>query len=299
VPRVLISGASGLIGTALIPALRQMGYSVVRLVRTPETGADVIPWDPHAQTVDAAALEGFDVVIHLAGENIAAGWWTEAKMTRVWNSRVVSTFFLSKTLAALKQPPMLLITPSGSGYYGDGGEAELDESAPLGRGFLAELCYAWEAATVPAAEARIRTVQLRIGFALSASGGMLSTLVPVFRWGGGGTLGDGRHMLGWIAMEDVVGAILHGINNAALRGPVNLVAPEPLSQKDFAKTLGRVLHRPVWFPVPRAALQLLYGRELTESMFWSQRLVPRKLLEHGYTFRQPDLEACLRSQLTG
>jgi len=291
--RILVSGSSGLVGSAL---LRRCSKSadIIRLVRRePKPGGEEIRWDPQAGQIAAEAMEGLDAVVHLAGDNIAAGRWTAAKKARIRDSRVDGTRLLAETLARLVRPPKVLISASAVGYYGDRGEEELDESSPPGPGFLAGVCRDWEAATEPASRAGIRVVIVRLGMVLAREGGALARLVGLFRLGLGGRLGSGRQYLSWITLGDVVEAILFLLENDSLRGPVNLVAPQPVTNREFTRALGRALHRPTLLPTPPFALRLALGEMADEMLLSSARVLPRKLLHASYPFRDPDLESAL------
>jgi uncharacterized protein (TIGR01777 family) len=292
--RILVTGSHGLIGSALVPALVAQGHEVVRLVHgSPSSGSGEIGWDPAAGRLDAAALEGIEAVLHLAGENIARGRWTAERKARIHDSRVAGTRLLSETLAGLKSPPKVFASASASGYYGDRGDEELDETSPPGEGFLAEVCRAWEAATEPAAAAGVRVVPMRLGVVLAAHGGALAAMLPLFRFGLGGRLGSGRQYMSWITLDDAVGAIQHVLGCESLRGPVNLVASQPVTNHQFAKTLGRVLRRPTLLPTPAFVLRTVLGEMADALLLSSARVLPQRLIQSGYTFRDPDLAAAL------
>lgn len=297
--KVLVSGASGLVGSAVIPALTGGGHEVVQLVRSqPRPGASEVRWDPQAGEIDAAGLKGVEAAVHLAGESIATGRWTAARKARILESRVKGTQLLAEALAGLEQPPKVLVSASAVGYYGDRGEETLTEDSGSGSAFfLSNVCRQWEAATEPAAGAGIRVVNLRFGVILSAAGGALPRLLTPFRMGVGGRLGSGRQFMAWIAIDDVIGAIVHAVGTESLQGPVNAVAPQPVTNREFTKTLGRVLGRPTVFPMPAFAARLAFGQMADELLLASQRVEPTKLLASGYQFRLPDLEAALRHVL--
>ncbi len=292
--RVAVTGASGLIGTQLCAFLTTGGHRVDRLVRR-DAGAGEIAWDPARRTIDTRALEGVDVVVHLAGENVAGGRWTDARKTEVMKSRVDGTHTIATAVAALDKKP-LLISASAVGYYGHTGDTVVDESAPNGTGFLAEVCKAWEGAAAPARAAGVRVVHPRIGVVLSGSGGALSEMKTPFLFGVGGPIGDGKQGFPWIAMDDTIGA-LHHLMGAGLEGPVNLVAPRVTSQGEFAKALGHVLGRPSFMPLPGFAVRTIFGEMGQGILLEGQRVAPKRLLESGYTFVRPDLEAALRFEL--
>jgi uncharacterized protein (TIGR01777 family) len=292
-----VSGATGLIGGALAQRLTRDGHEVVPLVRRiPQPSERAIAWDPERGTIDRAALAGCDVVVHLAGENVF-GRWTAAKKRRIRESRVVGTRLVSEAIAALERPPGLFLAASAVGYYGDSGAAELTEQTPPGDDFLAQVARDWEAATAPAARAGIRVVNLRFGVVLATSGGALAKMLPPFRLGLGGPIGNGAQYFPWIALEDVLGAILHVIANDSSSGPVNVTAPHPLTQLEFVRTLGRVLRRPAVLPVPPVALRLVFGREAAAMMGSGQRVLPARLIASGYRFRFGELEPALRHLL--
>lgn len=295
--RVLISGSSGVIGTALLRLLAQSGYQVSRLVRSrEETGPDAVYWNPARSEIDTARCEGFDAVVHLAGVNLAGGRLTGERKRKVVESRVLGTSLLCRTLAQLERQPRVLVSAAGIGFYGERGEEILTEQSGKGNGFLADLCRDWELATVPAAEVGIRVVRLRTAPVMTRTGDPLKTLMLVFRLGMGGPLGNGRQWFSWIALADHIRAVHHAMETGTLSGPVNSAAPHPVRQKEFARTLGQLLHRPAIFPVPEFALNLRFGRELGQATLWSQRVIPEKLTESGFTFQFPDLETALRHE---
>ena len=294
---ILISGSHGLIGSALTSWLASDGHRVVRLVRPPRVPApDEISWDPAAGIIDPAGLEGMDAVIHLAGEGIASGRWTPATKRRICESRVRGTGLLAGALARARRGPRTLICASAIGYYGNRGEEILVEESAPGSGFLADVTRKWEAAAEPARQAGLRVVNLRSGIVLSPAGGALARLLPVFRLGLGGRLGTGRQFMSWITIDDEVGAIGHALQHASMSGPVNLVSPQPVTNREFARTLGRVLRRPAVFPVPAAVLRMALG-EVSSEVLGSLRVHPAALLAAGYSFRHPDLETGLRAIL--
>jgi uncharacterized protein len=294
---ILVTGASGLIGSALLSSLTATGHGVTRLVRAqPKPGEKAARWDPLAGTIDTSAFEGVDAVVHLAGENIAERW-TPAKKTAIRDSRVKGTQILCRALAGSASPPRVLVSASATGYYADRGEEILTEASPPGRGFLAEVCRAWEAATEPAQQRGIRVVPLRFGVVLSPAGGALAKLLPPFRLGLGGVLGSGRQYMSWIALDDVVGVIQQAIVSDALRGPTNAVAPRAVTNEEFTKILGRTLGRPTVLPLPAFAARLMFGEMADELLLASTRAEPAKLLASGYQFRYPELEHALRHLL--
>ena len=250
-----------------------------------------IAWDP-ARPLAPESVSGFDAVVHLAGESIV-GRWTEAKKRRIRESRVQGTRNLAEALAAAPQPPRLLISASAIGYYGDRGDETLREDSPSGSGFLPEVCREWEAAAEPAAKAGIRTVQMRFGLVLSPSGGALQKMLPPFRMGVGGNMGNGRQWWSWVDIDDLVGAMQHVIKTDTLQGPVNMVAPSPARNAEFTKTLASVLSRPAIFPMPAFAARLVFGQMGDELLLASQRVEPAKLMAGGYVFQKPELRPAL------
>ena len=298
--RILVSGSSGLIGSALVPTLQREGHAVVRLLRSrPAPGSADVQWDPAAGSLDPAGLAGVEAVVHLSGEGIAEKRWSEAQKAEILSSRVESTALLSKALASLDPKPAVLVSASGVNYYGnDRGDEELTEESGTGTGFLADVCRRWEAATEAAESAGVRVVHLRSGVVLSPHGGALKAQLSFFRLGLGGRLGSGRQWLPWISVDDEVGAIRHALATEAVSGPLNAAAPNPVTNAEFTRVLGRVLKRPAVLPVPKAALTLRLGRELAEEVaLVNLRALPAKLLSTGYGFRHPELEGALRGLL--
>jgi uncharacterized protein (TIGR01777 family) len=295
--KVLITGATGLVGKALSPLLTTSGHEVSRLVRSQPQEANDIPWDPAGGVISTAALEGHDAVVHLAGENIAGARWTPAFKQRLRDSRVVGTRLLCETLAKLERKPKVLVCASAIGYYGDRGDAELTETSPAGEGFLADVCREWEAACEPARQAGIRVVNLRIGVVLSPQGGALAKMLLPFQLGGGGIVGNGRQYWSWIALDDLLGAIQHCLVRDDLSGPVNATAPMPVTNHEFTKTLGTVLHRPTFVPMPAFAARLALGEMADSLLLASTRVLPQRLQQTGYHFRCPTLESALRHVL--
>jgi len=260
-------------------------------------GARVARWDPESGALDSSALAGVDAVVHLAGESVAGGRWTEAKKRRIRSSRVDGTRGLAASLARLERPPRVLVSASAVGYYGDRGAELLREGSAPGTGFLAEVCQEWETATEPAARARIRVVRLRIGMVVSRRGGALAAMLTPFRLGAGGPVGGGAQWVSWIAIDDLVAAILHALDTASLAGAVNAVAPEPVQNRELARTLGRVLGRPALLPLPAFAARLLLGQMADELLLASARVEPARLQATGFAFRHPTLEDALRHEL--
>ena len=295
-PRYLVSGASGPIGKALLPTLQKRGRTI-RLVRGPVTGDDQIRWDP-AKTASPEQLEGFSAVIHLAGETIA-GRWNSAKKARIRDSRLQGTRNLAEALGKTSSPPAVFVCASAIGYYGNRGDEILREESAPGDDFLAEVCREWEAAAQPTVHAGIRTVNTRFGVILSRDGGALPKMLPPFRMGVGGRIGDGRQWMSWVHISDVVGAIEHVLDNAGMSGPVNVVAPSPATNAEFTRTLAAVLHRPAIFPMPAFAVQLAFGEMGEALLLGSQRVEPGKLGADGYQFQFSQLAPALASILKG
>lgn len=298
---VAVTGSSGLVGTALVDALRADGHRVVRVVRdgAPDD-ADTLRWDLDAGTIDAAGLEGLDAVAHLAGAGIADKRWTDARKQLVVGSRVTGTTLLAGALARLDRPPPVLVSASAVGWYGDRGSEELTEASPppATPDFPAEVCRQWEAATASAEAAGIRTVHLRTGIVQAAHGGMLGRLLLPFRLGLGGRVGSGRQWTSWISLPDEVAVIRHVIGEPSLSGPVDATAPHPVTNREYTQTLGRVLGRPTAIPTPLLPLRVVYGSELVDSvLLGGQRVLPAKLQASGYDFTHPTLEVALRAVL--
>ena len=297
---VAISGASGLIGGALARALERDGHRVARLVR-PQTrirADDAIRWDPTAGTIDAEGLEGADALVHLAGVGIGDKRWTRAHKRDILRSRMEGTTLLSSTLAGLQRPPSVFVSGSATGFYGDGGDRDLTETAPAGTGFRAEVVQAWEAATQGAAGAGIRTVLLRTANVLTPDGGLLPFLLTPFKLGLGARFGSGRQWFPWITLDDEVAIIRFAIGDARLEGPVNAAAPNAVTNASFTKTLGRVLHRPAPWWAPAPVLGLIAGSERArEALLSSAKVVPEALIEAGFAFRDPKLEPALGRML--
>jgi uncharacterized protein (TIGR01777 family) len=302
--RIAISGATGLVGSALSAFLGTGGHEVSRLVRpggAASTWSDgrstTIRWDPSNGVVDASALEGMDAVVHLAGENIAAGRWSAESKDRILRSRSEGTRFLAETLARLDNKPRVLVSASAIGFYGDRGEEILDEDSRSGTGFLPEVCREWEAATEAARAAGIRTVHLRIGVVMTPTGGALARMLAPFRLGLGGPLGNGNQFLSWISLDDVLAAVLHCIATPSLEGAVNATAPRPVTSAEFARTLAAVLRRPALLRVPAPALRLLLGEMADELLLASIRVMPRRLERSGFVFRDAELAPALADML--
>ena len=295
--RILISGASGLIGRALTERLRSAGDTVLVLVRRqPEASKGEIEWDPDVWVLDSARLLGLDAVVHLAGKPIASRW-TEDSKKAIRDSRVRGTRMLAEVVSQLPTRPKVFISASAVGFYGSRGDEVLDETSARGQGFLADVCCQWEEAVAAARDAGIRTVQLRTGLVLSRKGGMLARVLQAFKLGAGGVVGTGRQWMSWISLVDATAAIQHAIGTAELSGPVNLTAPQPVAHAEFTRNLGKVLGRPTLVPLPAFAVKLLFGEMGDELLLTGQKALPRKLLASGFQFAHPDLESALRWEL--
>ena len=293
--KTLITGASGLIGSELAPLLRKQGHDVVSLTRSAARRPGEYHWDPARGDVDPAALEGIDAVVHLAGESVA-GRWSDDKKRRIRDSRVQGTRLVSEAIAALDRPPAVLVCASGIGVYGDRGDDMVTEDDAAGDSFLADVVRAWEAAADPARAAGIRVVHTRFGVVQSARGGALKTQLPLFKLGLGGPVGGGRQYVSWVALDDAVGAIAYALSRDDLAGPVNVTAPNPVTQAEYARTLGRVVRRPAVLPAPGFAVRAILG-EFAGEVLDGQRVLPRRLTDSGYAFRYPQLEQALRHAL--
>ncbi len=296
---ILVSGASGIVGSSLVPFLTTGGHRVIRLVRkTPAPGTDEVFWNPISGQLDPKDLEGTDTVIHLAGENIGQGRWTPEKKKRIIESRTRGTELVARKIAELDSPPEVMICASAIGYYGNRDTCTLTENDSPGDDFISDVCEQWETAAMPAVRKGIRVVFMRIGIALTPAGGALERLLLPFQMGLGGKIGTGEQFMSWIGMDDVIGAIHHAIVNEHLEGPVNVVAPHPVSNLEFTKTLGKVLSRPTSLSVPSLAIRMAFGEMGREIPLSSTRVKPKKLLETGYRFHDPNLEDAL-SHLLG
>ena len=291
--KILIAGASGLVGSALIPALAAETAEITRLVRS-SPGAGEIEWHPNHDQIDNVRLEGFDAVINLAGENIAGGRWTDEQKRKIRDSRVNGTHLLSEAMAKLAHRPRVFLCASATGIYGDRGEEILDEQSEPGSGFLAGVCREWEKATEPAVKAGVRVVNLRFGPILAREGGMMAKMLTPFKMGFGGKVGSGKQYISWVAIDDVVVAMNLALKDESIRGPLNVVSPNPVTNEEFTKTLGDVLSRPTVFAMPAFAARLAFGEMADEMLLVSQRVMPKKLSDAGYEFKYPDLEGALR-----
>ncbi len=294
--KIAIAGASGLIGAALIPELEAERHQIVRLVRS-SPRADEIEWHPNQDSIDPAKLEGFDVIINLAGENVGEGRWTDEKKRKIHDSRVNGTHLLSEAITKLPKKPRAFLCASATGIYGDRGDEVLDEQSESGGGFLAGVCREWEMATEPAQRAGVRVVNFRFGPVLARGGGMLDKMLTPFKMGVGGKIGSGKQFISWVALDDVVGAIKLALNDESIRGPLNVVSPKPVTNEQFTRALGEVLSRPTVMAVPAFAARLAFGEMADEMLLVSQRVVPKKLQAAGFTFQFPQLDQTLQHYL--
>ena len=296
--KILMSGSHGLVGTALSKSLTNDGHEVVRLVRRERSpGAPEVEWHPNQGRIDAEQLEGFDVVVHLAGENIASGRWSEEKKRGIRESRVKGTSLLSEALARLSPPPSLFLSASAIGYYGDRGDELLTEQSAPGNGFLPSVCVEWENATRPAVEKGITTIHTRFGIILDRNEGALAKMLPPFQMGIGGKVGDGKQWMSWIALDDVVAGLKFLMADKSVHGPANFVAPNPVTNAEFTKALGRVLSRPTFFPVPAFGARLAFGEMADALLLSSQRVKPGVLQDRSFPFSWPNLEPALKHLL--
>ena len=294
--KVALTGASGLLGPPLIRSLRGDGHDVLRLVRRVPTAPDEVQWDPATGEVDLAALRGVDAVIHLAGANLGGRPWTPAHRRTVLDSRVSGTRTIASAMARLDPRPRVLLSASGVGYYGNPGEQVLDETRPAGDGYIAQIARQWEAETAAAADAGVRVVTMRTGVVVSGRGGALGRLVPLFRLGLGGRLGSGQQWWSWISLHDYVRVVRFLLDRDDISEPVNVCAPEPVTNAHFTKALARAVHRPAVLAVPGFALRLPL-RDFADDLLGGQRVVPRRLIDAGFTFDHPDLESALTAEL--
>ena len=295
--KIVISGASGLIGTQLVATLKSSGHEVVQLVRRSATAGQIM-WDPKSGKLDPVSLEGCDAVIHLSGAGIGDKRWSDAYRKEILDSRTATTLLLANTIASLQRKPSVFLSGSAIGIYGARGDEQLTETSAHGTGFLADVCKQWEAAAKPAIDAGVRTVFLRTGIVLSPKGGALKKLLPLFRLGVGGKFGNGKQWQSWISMDDEVASIIH-LLTANVSGAVNLTAPQPVTNAEFTKVLARVIKRPAIVPVPTFAPKILLGGELADALlFTGQRVMPQALTASGYVFKHSTLESALRSLLT-
>ncbi|HVS81569.1 MAG TPA: TIGR01777 family oxidoreductase [Pyrinomonadaceae bacterium] len=295
--RIVVAGASGLVGSALVPLLKAEGAEVTRLVRSAAAASGEIEWHPDRGSIDAPALGGFDAIINLAGDGIADGRWTEEKKRRILDSRVNGTRLLSETMAKVSRKPAAFINASAIGFYGSRGDELVDEESGPGEGFLASVCRQWESATAPAEQAGIRVVKLRFGVILTKDGGIMGSMLRPFKLGLGGKVGSGKQVISWVAMDDVVAAINFILHDESLRGPINVVAPRPVTNEEFTKTLGRVLSRPTFMAMPAFAARLAFGEMADEMMLSSTRVAGKVLNDAGFEFQYPELEGAVRAML--
>ena len=297
--KILVTGSSGLISSALLPALNEAGHQIIRLVRIPtQSAGTIILWDPKTKDIlDKNKLEGLDAIVHLAGDSLSTSNWSPEKKARIRNSRVQGTHFLSETLSTLSSKPRVFLSASAVGYYGSRGDELLRETSQPGTGFLSSVCRDWEMVTGHATEAGIRVVMLRLGMVLSPEGGALAKMLPFFRAGLGGRLGTGRQYVSWISIKDTVRAIQHLLATESVSGPVNVVSPQPLTNTEFTATLNRVLNKRGFLPAPSLLLRLLFGEIAQDVLLASIRALPEKLTASGFTFLHPDLETALRRLL--
>jgi hypothetical protein len=300
--KVIVTGSTGLVGRALVRSLLADGHTVTRLVRgaaqqfrAPGTAA--VEWNPDGGTIDAAALEGHDAAIHLAGENVGEGRWDEEKKRRIIESRVKGTTLLAGALAGLSAKPKVLVSASATGFYGDRGAEILREESASGDDFLSEVCREWEKATLQASQAGVRVVHLRIGVVLAGEGGALQKMLPPFKLGVGGKIGSGSQYMNWITLEDLIGVVRRAIEDESLRGPVNAVAPQQVTNEEFTKALGRALGRPTFLAVPAFAARLAFGETADALLLASTRVEPARLKEIGYEFKHPEIEGAMRAVL--
>ncbi|HET9770531.1 MAG TPA: TIGR01777 family oxidoreductase [Acidimicrobiia bacterium] len=294
---VVVTGSSGLVGSALKGALERAGHRMVPMVRSQPSG-DAVHWDPDRGEIDAKALEGVGAVVHLAGEGIGARRWNDEHKARVKDSRTRGTGLLAATLAQLDRAPKVLVSGSAVGYYGDRGDEVLTETSRPGSDFLAEVCTAWEGAAAPARDAGIRVAHIRTGIVLSGRGGVLPRMITPFKFGVGGKLGSGRQWMSWISLEDEVAAIVHLLGDESLSGPFNLTAPNPVTNADMTRAIGAALHRPTLIPAPAFALKAALGPEMaSELLLVSQRALPTRLLDSGFTFAHAELAVGLQAAL--
>lgn len=295
--KILIGGSHGLVGTALIKSLGTEGHEVFRLVRHAPTAKTEVEWSPDRYSIALARIEGFDAVINLAGESIAEGRWTDDKKRHIRESRVKGTKLLGDALANLTVPPKIFICASAIGYYGNRGDEILTETSAPGVDFLAAVCAEWEQATALATEKGIRVVNARFGVILDTNGGALKKMLPPFRMGAGGRVGNGKQWMSWIALDDVVGALNFALTHDLLHGPVNFVSPNPVTNTEFTKTFGKVLSRPTLFPIPAFAVKLLFGEMGEALLLGGQRVAPKRLMSEGYQFQYSELRGALQHLL--
>lgn len=291
--KVLIAGSSGLVGKALVEALKKRGDIPLCLVRREARQDNELFWNPLTGTLNKSQLTDIDAVVNLAGENIADGRWTAEKKKRMRDSRILTTQNLIRNISTLDKLPQVWINASAVGYYGDTGSIAIDESGPVGKGFLAELCKEWEAAADEAAQLGIRTVKLRIGMVLSPKGGALRKMSPFFKWGLGGKIGSGKQYMSWISIDDLIAMILFALDNQSLSGAINAVSPQPVTNSAFTKAFGKVLNRPTFFPLPAFVARLVFGEMADEVLLMNTQAVPQVMIERGFSFIHPHIEQAL------
>lgn len=297
--KIIVTGSTGLIGSALVPFLKQQGHVIKRLIREKKgnEGEEVGFWDPDRQILDSTQLEGYDAIINLSGENISKGRWTDSKKERILASRVNATRLLASTIANMSIPPFLFISSSAIGFYGNRGNEDLNEKSSKGEGFLADVCQKWEKAADKAIQKGIRVVFLRSGMILSEKGGALKMMLTPFKIGLGGRIGSGDQYISWISLEDILNIIQFTLNQKSLSGPINAVSPNPVINKEFTKILGRLLHRPTFFPIPAFAARLVFGQMADELFLASTKVYPACLLTEGYQYSFPILEEAFKHHL--
>lgn len=299
---IVISGASGLIGTELVESLKKDGHHVLSLTRSKSSSPDKIYWNIETGEIESDKLENIDALVHLAGENISGenpiqGRWTQERKEKILNSRVKGTTLLSDTISRLKNPPKVFVSASAIGYYGDRAEEKLDEKSNKGSGFLSDVCKAWETSADSARNKGIRVVHTRFGVVLSNKGGALKSMLLPYKMGVGGTIGNGKQYMSWIDISDVAGAIKHVINKSDIQGVVNVVAPKPITNSEYTKALGHVIHRPTIFPIPSIGINILFGEMGNELLLGSQKVYPEVLSNTGYKFMYPDITSSLEHVL--
>jgi uncharacterized protein (TIGR01777 family) len=290
---ILITGASGFLGTALTALLKSKGHEVRRMGRS----SGDVKWNPEAGSIEAAKMEGFDAVVHLAGENIAGKRWSEEQKRKIRDSRVKGTRLLAETLAGLQRPPKVLVSASAIGFYGNRGDEALTEDSKPGTDFLSNVCKEWEEAAEPAARKGIRVVFIRTGIVLSKDGGAIAKMLMPFKMGVGGKIGDGRQYMSWIALSDECRVILHAIETESIKGPVNSVAPNPVRNAEFTKAMGAALHRPTIFPMPAFAARIALGEMADALLLSSAKVLPKRLMQSGFKFDHTDIHETLKSIL--
>jgi uncharacterized protein (TIGR01777 family) len=294
--KIAIAGASGLIGSAFISAVEEDGAEVTRLVRS-SPRAHEIEWHPNQDEIEPGKLEGFDAIVNLAGESVAEGRWTDEKKKKIHDSRVHGTHLISEAIAKLAQKPQIFLCASATGIYGDRPDETLTEQSDSGGGFLAGVCREWEKATEPASQGGVRVVNLRFGPVLAAHGGMMEKMLTPFKMGLGGKIGSGKQYISWVAIDDVVAAMKLALKDESIRGPLNVVSPNPVTNEEFTKALGDVLSRPTMMGVPAFAARLAFGEMADEMLLSSQRVLPKRLQDAGFRFEYPNLDAAMRKYI--